>query len=165
MQSKKKLKERKYKMKLYLDNLDMLDFFLNHIELKHEADGTTTYRYNPDYLSPDRIEPIEVSFPDVKNSWEVLSAVSFGNFNECPDTDVIVEQSKIWYENYQAEIVEIHHDSIKYSLPDDSLNLEKIHNLKNEILFFAPDSICFYESEADMSDSILKDKCFYLWWD
>ncbi len=151
-------------MKLYLDHLDMLDFFLKHIEVKHEADGTTIYKYNSDYLSPDRIEPIEVSFPDVKNSWEVLSAVSFGNFNACPLTDVIVSQSKVWHKKYGADIVEISHDTIKYSLPD-SLDLEKIHDLKNEILSFAPDSICFYESYSDMSDSILKDKCFYLWWD
>lgn len=142
----------------------MLYFFLRHIEVKHEEDGTTTYTYSPECLSPDRIEPLEVSFPDVKNAWEVLTAVSFGNFNKCPATDVIVEKSKYWYEKYGAEIKEISHDSIKYSIPD-SLDLQKANELKDEILQFAPDSISFDESETEFAKNIIKDKYFYLWWD
>lgn len=152
------------KLKIIHDSVHMLYFFLRHIEVKHEDDGTTTYTYSPEYLSPDRIEPLEVSFPDVKNAWEVLTAVSFGNFNECPATDVIVEKSKYWYEKYGAEITEISHDSIKYSIPD-SINSQKANELKDEILHFAPDSISFDESETEMVQNIIKEKCFYLWWD
>lgn len=47
----------------------MLYFFLRHIEVKHEEDSTTTYTYSPEYLSPGRFEPLEVSFRDVKNAW------------------------------------------------------------------------------------------------
>ena len=95
---------------------------------------------------------------------ELLTAVKFGNFNKCPATEVIVKKSKYWYEKCEAEIKEISHDSIKYSIPD-SLDLQKTNELKDEILQFAPDSISINESETEFEKNIIKDKYFYLWWD
>ena len=152
--------------KIYFDNIRMLDFFLRHIEVNHELDGTTTYKYNPGYLSPDRIEPVEVEFPNINKSrsWEVLRAVSFGGFNNCPPTEEIVTQAKAWYEKYGAYVSEITHDTVKFAITD-SLDDENISNLKDEILRFAPNSIEFYKSEADMVKRISNEKCFYLWYD
>lgn len=152
------------KVKMKFDSVFMLHFFLKHIEIKQEPDGTITYTYNHDYLSNDHLGYLDVSFPDVENSWDVLEIVSFGNFNDCPAADVIVEQSKLWYDKYGAEIVEISHDTIKYSLPD-SPDLKKASELKEEIILFAPESISLFNSETDMTEEIIKEKCFYLWWD
>lgn len=159
-------KKNRSRYNIYFDNIHMLDLFLRHIEVNHEFDGTTTYKYNSGYLSPDRIEPVEVIFPDIdkSKSWEVLRAVSFGDFNNCPSAEVIVSQSKDWYEKYGAVVTEIRHDTIMYSLPD-SLDIEKINYLKDEILSFAPNSIEFYKSEDDIVECIAKQKCFYVWWD
>lgn len=100
----------------------------------------------------------------VSKPYEIFAYLPFGNWNECPDTLVLMTLAKYWYEKYGAQVVALSHDELEFEL-NDPLTLEQAKQTAVELYGFCPDCDQNFECIGQLVDTLTKSTNWYLWWD
>lgn len=110
--------------------------------------------------------PVILAKIPVKNPWEVFAYLPFGNWNDCPDTEELMEVAKYWFEKHGAIPAAITHDELEFILPAP-VSKEDAMELATEQYGFCPDIVDQEEDPTigNLSDTLWQSKVWYFWWD
>lgn len=72
-------------------------------------------------------------------------------------------KAKEWYEQYDAELIQIAHDTLKFQCRRN-LNEEEIMALLEDIEDFAPNSLDVADYDV-IKTQLMREGIFVLWWD
>ncbi len=112
-----------------------------------------------------RTLPLILAKIPVKHPWEVFAYVPFGNWNECPDTQVLMEVSKYWFEKYGAIPAVITHDVLEFDLPE-AIAKDVAMEVALEQYVFCEDIVSQgTETVGALADTLWRSKHWYFWWD
>lgn len=98
----------------------------------------------------------------VEHSWQVFAWLPFGGWNNCPDTQELMETAKYWFEQYGAVPAVIAHDVLEFTVPQP-VSKEQAGLLALEQWAFNPDLMDV--GIGRRADSLTKSTVWYFWWD
>lgn len=109
--------------------------------------------------------PLILAKIPVKHPWEVFAYVPFGNWNECPDTQVLMEVSKYWFEKYGAIPAVLTHDVLEFDLPE-AIAKDVAMEVALEQYVFCEDIVSQGTGTVGaLADTLWRSKHWYFWWD
>lgn len=108
--------------------------------------------------------PLILAKIPVENPWEVLAHLSFGNWNECPDTPELMSVTKYWFEQCGAIPAAMTHDELEFNL-SAPVPKEKASEVTVEQYGFCPDMDQNFEELGALADTLRRSTIWYFWWD
>ena len=148
----------------------MEDAAEDEVEWDEEVIGKVADGYEADtfsslmhYTGKETREVILAKIP-VKHPYEVFAYLPFGNWNECPDTIVLMALCKYWFEKYGATPAALSHDELEFTL-EQPLNAEDAVKTAVELYGFCPDCDQNFDCIGQLADTLSKSTFWYLWWD
>ena len=142
------------------DEVDWDEEVIGKVADGYEADTFSSLMY---YSGKETREVILAKIP-VKHPYEVFAYLPFGNWNECPDTIVLMALCKYWFEKYGATPAALSHDELEFTV-EHPLNTEDAINTAVELYGFCPDCDQNFDCIGQLADTISKSTFWYLWWD
>lgn len=142
------------------DEVDWDEDVIGKVANGYEADTFSSLMY---YSGKETREVILAKIP-VKHPYEVFAYLPFGNWNECPDTKVLMALCKYWFEKYGATPAALSHDELEFTL-EHPLNTEDAINTAVELYGFCPDCDQNFDCIGHLADTLNKSTFWYLWWD
>ena len=116
------------------------------------------------YISNLSHEIIIAKIPVIK-PWEVIAWIPFGNWNECPSPENMINIVKHWYEKYGAVPALISSDILEMQV-DSIINEKMADELALEQLMFCSDIV--YQgcgTVENLAYILSKVNTWYFWWD
>lgn len=145
------------------DDMDWDEEILGEMEGGYENNRISCY-WDSD---TDMTHPLILAKIPVKNPWEIFAYLPFGNWNECPDTPVLMAAAKYWFERYGAVPAAMSHDELEFVLPSPVPN-QNAMDAAAELYGFCPDVIDQGPEDATvgaLADVLRQSTVWYLWWD
>lgn len=157
---KTKETEKEYKMiECKIDHVDMFQFKKDFIKKEGEeyvCDG----QYAP--CAEDEIIPVKFFVDNTYTIFSIFDSL-WGDWNQCPRWNVMGRKAKEWYEQYDAELIQIAHDTLKFQCKR-KLTEEETIALLEDIEDFAPNSLDVADYDV-IKANLLGEGIFVLWWD
>ncbi|BAY11272.1 DUF4253 domain-containing protein [Calothrix sp. NIES-2098] len=133
-----------------------------------EAISATNREYTIPYNILNRLPHpnIVVALVPTTFSWEVPAFLKFGNWNDCPASEIHVCLMKYWYEKYGAEVVGISHDVVEMCVQHPPKNREAAFQLAQEQYIYCYDIVDQgVRTLNKLANLLLHNKVWYFWWD
>lgn len=97
--------------------------------------------------------------------YEIFAYLPMGNFNSCPDNDVLLAVFKHWYEEYGVIPAVITYDTIHVSLTK-TLDDKQIEVLVEEMVLLNMETqMLTYPAKEDIVKGLKHSKYWMFWWD
>jgi hypothetical protein len=152
--------EKEHKMiECKIDHMDMFQFKRDFIKKEGEE-----YVCDGQYTQSSEDEIIPVKFR-VEHTYDIFSIFGhlWGDWNQCPSWNAMERKAKEWYEKYDAELIQIAHDTLKFQCKR-KLTEEEIIALLEDIEDFAPNSLDVTDYDV-IKAKLMGEGIFVLWWD
>lgn len=104
----------------------------------------------------------------VDRPWKIFAWLPMGNWNECPDTPVLMAVAKYWYETYGAVPANLSHDELEFYVEKPVESQAEAMELAMEHYVFCPDCVdqCGNnDTIGKRADSLRQSTIWYFWWD
>ncbi|BAZ14953.1 hypothetical protein NIES4071_68230 [Calothrix sp. NIES-4071] len=99
-------------------------------------------------------------------SWQVPAFLKFGNWNDCPQSEVHVALMKHWYELYGAEVVGISNDVVEMQVKNPPKDMAESLHLALEQYIYCYDIVNQgVQTLKNLATALLESKIWYFWWD
>ncbi len=108
--------------------------------------------------------PLILAKIPVKNPWEIFAYLSFGNWNDCPDTPELMAAAKYWFRQHGAVPAAMTHDELEFHLPASVPGNEAME-VAVEQYGLCPDMDQNFEEIAALADTLRRSTVWYFWWD
>lgn len=111
--------------------------------------------------------PVILAKIPVKNPWEIFAYLPFGGWNDCPDTQSLMEVAKYWFEQYGAIPAAMSRDELEFGLPFP-ISKEKAMEAAVEHYGFCPDIVDQEQDDptvGNLADVLWQSTIWYFWWD
>ena len=153
-------KTQEYKtIECKIDHMDMFQLkkdFIKKEGNEYVCDGQYTQS------AEDEIIPVKFLVDNTYNIFSIFGPL-WGDWNQCPSWNVMERKAKEWYEQYDAELIQIAHDTLKFQCRRN-LNEEEIMALLEDIEDFAPHSLDVADYDV-IKTQLMREGIFVLWWD
>lgn len=153
-------KENLKTIEFVIDSPDMCMFKLD--KLKKSLSGGYVYEDDLSRYGRHGEERLSVGF-DVEYSYQILGLLDWywGGWNSTPDARTMQEKAKEWYEKYDAELVKISHDTLKFKCrkmyeKEAKELIEETKQLYALIVDCKPEKLV---------NHLMEKETFTLWWD
>ena len=145
------------------DDMDWEEEVLGEMEGGYENNRISCY-WDSD---TDMTHPLILAKIPVKNPWEIFAYLSFGNWNDCPDTPELMAAAKYWFEQHGAVPAAMSHDELEFLLPAP-VSKEKAMEVAAEQYGFCPDIVDQEQDDptvGNLADVLWQSIVWYFWWD
>ena len=145
------------------DDMDWEEEVLGEMEGGYENNRISCY-WDSD---TDMTHPLILAKIPVKNPWEIFAYLSFGNWNDCPDTPELMAAAKYWFEQHGAVPAAMSHDELEFLLPAP-VSQEKAMEVAAEQYGFCPDIVDQEQDDptvGNLADVLRQSTVWYFWWD
>ncbi|MGN0485067.1 MAG: DUF4253 domain-containing protein [Lachnospiraceae bacterium] len=153
------MEEKRKKIECIIDSADMYQW-----KQERTTKKSSEYFYDEEKCRSGKREEeiIPVNF-EIEHTYQVFDCFDWywGNFNKCPDCRTMKSKAKEWYEKYEAELVQISHDTLtfqcrKLSETEAKEILAEASELHAEIIDCKTEDLVSYMTKYGR---------FTLWWD
>lgn len=112
-----------------------------------------------------RSEDLLIAKISVENPWEVFAYFPFGDWNDCPSNEEIMQIAEYWNKKYGAVPAVISHDTLEFTAkPVD--NSDEVKKLAREHFIFCSDIVFQGVGNIKVLETMLKTSTvWYFWWD
>ncbi len=143
-----------------------MDLSENEGEWLGEPDVKQGFTLAKDILSGQPHVPLIGAKVDVESSWELPAHFKYGNWNDCPSSEIHCAIWKYWGDKYGAKIVGIGNDIIEAYVTNPPKTKEDAMALAWEQYLYCYDIVDQdVETISNLGSSVINHNAWYFWWD